>query len=117
MEKKISATCECEGQVLLREQIMAVMVSSTSSVDSTTQLPKSLPALTSFWLTSESRQALAASFSIARLMRGTEYIGIDDNGVEFEIKKPDFYDFTALCMSHPTWPADAMQVCRNQSQI
>jgi len=50
-------------------------------------------------------------------MRGTEYIGIDDNGVEFEIKKPDFYDFTALCMSHPTWPADAMQVCRNQSQI
>jgi hypothetical protein len=37
-------------------------------------------------------------------MRGTEYIGIDDNGVEFEVKKPDFCDFTALCMSHPTWP-------------
>ena len=39
-------------------------------------------------------------------MRGTEYNGIDDNGVEFEVKKTDFYDFTALCMSHPTWPAD-----------
>jgi len=35
-------------QVLLQEQITAMMVSSTSSVDSTTQLSKTLPALTSF---------------------------------------------------------------------
>jgi hypothetical protein len=38
MERKISVACECEGQVLLQEQITAVIVSSTSSMDSTTQL-------------------------------------------------------------------------------
>jgi len=41
---------------------MAVMVSSTSSVDSTTQLPKTLPALTSFWLHIGKQTGISSEF-------------------------------------------------------